>query len=71
MTAREEIGLRIYEARLRAGLSQASLARRISLPRPSLTKIEGGTQSLKAETMAKMCRELGVSADHLLFGGAK
>lgn len=70
--AKLDMGLRIREARLRAGFaSQDALARRLGIPRPSLTKIEGGTQGLSAETMAKLCPLLGVSADYLLFGNSR
>lgn len=63
------IGSRIKQLRTALGLSVSELARRIDVKQPSLSDIESGeTKSLKGETLARLCRELRVTPEYIMFG---
>jgi transcriptional regulator with XRE-family HTH domain len=51
---REEISSRLRLAREMAGLSQAQVAKMLSLHRPSISEIEAGRRKVSAEELAKL-----------------
>ena len=63
----EPLGERIRKARLRYGMSQAELARRIKVSLNTMNKIEAGeTPDPRASRIKAIADVLGVSADYLL-----
>jgi len=63
----ELLGERIRRARLRYGMSQAELARRIKVSLNTMNKIEAGeTPDPRASRIKAIADVLGVSADYLL-----
>lgn len=65
------IANRIREARKMAGLSQAQVAKMLSLHRPSVSEIEAGNRSVSAEEMAKLAEIFDVSMSWLIGEGAE
>ena len=65
------IANRIREARKMAGLSQAQVAKMLSLHRPSVSEIEAGNRSVSAEEMAKLAEIFDVSVSWLICEGAE
>ncbi|MBE9095046.1 helix-turn-helix domain-containing protein [Tychonema sp. LEGE 07203] len=65
------IANRIREARKMAGLSQAQVAKMLSLHRPSVSEIEAGNRSVSAEEMAKLAEIFDVSLSWLIGDGAE
>lgn len=65
------IANRIREARKMAGLSQAQVAKMLSLHRPSISEIEAGNRSVSAEEMAKLAEIFDVSVSWLIGEGAE
>ena len=61
----EPIGSRIRAARLKYGMSQAELARRIGITPNSLNEIEHGRSEPLASRVEAIARVLGVSTDVL------
>jgi transcriptional regulator with XRE-family HTH domain len=59
------IGRRILDARLRAGLTQAELGRRIGHEGPTVARWESGENRIYAATLRRIARELGVTVAHL------
>jgi Zn-dependent peptidase ImmA (M78 family)/transcriptional regulator with XRE-family HTH domain len=53
------VGRRVAEARGRAGLTQAEMALRISMNRPSLAKIETGARNVSALELARIADAVG------------
>ena len=65
----ETLGERIRRIRLRYGMSQAELARRIKISGNSLNKIEAGeTPDPRASGIKAIADVLGVTTDYLLRG---
>lgn len=65
----EMMGFRLKQARERAGLTQDAVCQKIGLANnQSVSSYERGTTSPPIETLKKLCRLYGVSADYLLFG---
>ncbi|MCD8197728.1 MAG: helix-turn-helix domain-containing protein [Lachnospiraceae bacterium] len=63
-----EIGGRIRKVREALGYSREALAEKANLATSFVGSIELGTGSFTAESLIKLCRALGVSADYILFG---
>lgn len=63
-----EIGGRVRKSRETLGLSREALAEKADLASSFLGTIELGSGSFTAESLIKLCRALGVSADFILFG---
>lgn len=61
-----ELGRRIREERDRMGLTQETLASRVSLTRTSVTNIEKGRQKLLVHTLMDIAAALEVSPGSLL-----
>jgi transcriptional regulator with XRE-family HTH domain len=63
----ESLGERIRKTRLRYGMSQAELSRRIGVSLNTMNKIEAGeTPDPRASRIKAIADVLGVSADYLL-----
>jgi transcriptional regulator with XRE-family HTH domain len=61
-----QIGAKVRELRLAHGLSQAALAKRVSLTFQQIQKYETGSNRISASMLIRICEELAVSAGHLL-----
>lgn len=59
---------RLKSARIKAKLSQTELADRVGRPQTRISSYETGRTMPDAQTLADICRVIGVSADWLLFG---
>lgn len=62
------IGGRVRRCREALGYSRETLAEKADLAASFIGTIELGTGSFTAETLIKLCKALGVSADYILFG---
>lgn len=56
-------------SRLRAGLTQAELARRAGISQPALARIEAGRVKPRIDTMARLLRGCGMSLDPMPLSG--
>jgi len=63
-----EIGGRVRKSREALGYSRETLAEKADLACSFLGTIELGSGSFTAESLIKLCKALGVSADYILFG---
>ena len=61
-----DIGERVRESRLAAGLSQDDLARAVGLERTKVAKIEAGDRRVDALELARLSAALGVPMTHFL-----
>lgn len=61
-----DVGERVRECRLAAGLSQDDLAREIGLERTKVAKIEAGGRRIDALELARLSAVLGVPLSHFL-----
>ena len=57
---------RIKELRTAAGMKQEDLARRLKVSRQSISNYENSIRQLDLETIEKLCRIFGCTADYLL-----
>lgn len=55
-----KIGRMFREARIEKGLSQHELASRIGMKQPDISMIEKGRKNITLETLARLCKILGV-----------
>lgn len=62
----EKLGARLRELRLKAGLTQAELARRTGIHRPNIARVEAGRHTPSLETLARIANAIGVSTTHVL-----
>ncbi|MGH8910679.1 MAG: helix-turn-helix transcriptional regulator [Egibacteraceae bacterium] len=60
-----ELGDRVRQLRLRAGLSQAELARRIGTTQPAIARLEAGGTSPSIHTLDRVARALGARLEIL------
>jgi len=60
------LGIRIRNARERAGVKQDQLARAVGLSRTSITNIERGRQGVQAYLLARVAAVLGMSVADLI-----
>jgi transcriptional regulator with XRE-family HTH domain len=67
--SQKEIGRRITELRKLKGLSQADLAKRIKMSRPSLAQIELGNRSVDSMELQELSIALGFSLDEFMSKG--
>src|SRR4026209_2431763 len=65
----DAIGDRLREARLKAGLSQRELARRLGLAASLISQLESGQSRPSVGTLYSIVTELGVSLDRVIRGG--
>lgn len=54
-------GRRIRDARIQKKLSQSELASIVGMRQPDLSKIEEGKKNITLETLARLCRALGIN----------
>jgi transcriptional regulator with XRE-family HTH domain len=64
----EQVGSRIRTIRVAKHLSQEGLAERINVTRPYISRLERGRFNMRLDTMAEICKGLGVQPGEL-FGG--
>jgi transcriptional regulator with XRE-family HTH domain len=63
---RSTLGQRLAQARERAGISQAELAKLLNTSQPAIAYWERSAVNLRSDVIAKLSQILGVSADELL-----
>jgi transcriptional regulator with XRE-family HTH domain len=64
----DEIGDRLREERVRAGISQRELARRLGLSPSLISQLESGQSKPSVATLYAIVTELGVSLDQVIRG---
>ncbi|WP_081877909.1 helix-turn-helix domain-containing protein [Nocardia brasiliensis] len=62
-----EIGDRVRESRLAAGMSQGDLAQQIGLERSKVAKIESGSRQINAIELTRLASALRVPLSHFLY----
>jgi transcriptional regulator with XRE-family HTH domain len=67
--ALDAIGGRLREERVRAGISQRELARRLGLSASLISQLESGQSKPSVATLYAIVTELGVSLDRVIRGG--
>jgi len=67
---RKIIGSRLAIARQRAGLSQAQVAKKLNLPRPSITEIEAGRRRVAVDELVSFADLYQVDMNWLSGKGA-
>jgi transcriptional regulator with XRE-family HTH domain len=67
--ALEGIGDRLREERVKAGISQRELARRLGLSPSLISQLESGQSKPSVGTLYSIVTELGVSLDQVIRGG--
>lgn len=65
---RFEIGERIRSFRVKSKLSQMEFSESIDISVNFLSEIENGKKGFSYETLYKLCKTHGLSADYILFG---
>ena len=63
-----DIGLRVRQRREELGLTREKMAERAGLSVQFMASVELGKQSMTTDSLKKVCRELCVSADYIVFG---
>ena len=53
----------LIQARERAGISQAEVARRMGVPQPAIARLEGGAHSPTLSTLARYASAIGVQLE--------
>lgn len=64
----KQMGIRLAKARNAARLSQEKLAERIGISPGHLSKLERGVAAITLTDLNRICEELDVEADWILFG---
>jgi len=62
----EDFGLRLRDARRKAGMTQAALAARVGVSRTSVTNIERGSQHISLHMLFALALALGLKPAQLL-----
>lgn len=62
------MGRRIAQRRKELGLTQEAASEKCGLSKQFFATIESGSKNLRGETLLKLARGLGVSADYILTG---
>lgn len=66
----DSLGGRIIARRNDLGLSQLDLSRKSGVKQPTLSELEKGlSKSISGENLAKLCRELRLTPEYLMWGG--
>ena len=63
-----EIGMRVRGRREALGLTREQLAELTGLSVQFMASIELGKQRMTTDSLAKVCKALGISADYVVFG---
>ena len=66
-----KIGSNIRAARMRAGLTQEEMSEKIGVTPQYLSDLERGLVGTSIPTLIRICTDLNVSADFILFGNSK
>lgn len=64
------IAERLREAREASGLSQAQVAKKLRLHRPTITEIEAGRRKVSAEELEQFSNAYGVTLEWLVSGSS-
>ena len=64
----KQIGARVRSQREYLGITREGLCHYVSISPQFLSEIERGVKGVSAETLCKLCKGLGVSADFVLMG---
>ncbi|MBQ6439142.1 MAG: helix-turn-helix transcriptional regulator [Mogibacterium sp.] len=65
------IGSNIRTARMRADLTQEEMSERIGVTPQYLSDLERGLVGTSIPTLIKICTDLNISADFILFGSSR
>lgn len=57
----KEVGQKVYEARMKEGISQTQLAEKVGVSNQFICQIEAGKKGVSVETLAKLSDALGIS----------
>lgn len=64
-----DVGARLRELRLAAGLTQAEVARRTGIHRPNVARVETGRHTPSLDTLRRIAEAIGVAPGDVLRGG--
>ena len=67
-TLKQQVGRRIHNARVRAGISQTQLAAAIGTSQSTIYCIENGHEGLRVDRLFAIARECGVATSSLIDG---
>lgn len=67
ISEREQIAVRLKEARIMSGLSQENAAKIINIQRPAISEIESGRRKVSAEEIIQFSKLYKVSTSWLLL----
>ena len=67
----KEMGQRIMARRKAVRFTQEELAEKIDVSTQMISNLELGKKAIRPENLAKVCKELNVSADYILIGSEK
>ena len=65
---KSEVGTRVRQLRLLNNYTQSEFAELLDISVTFLSEIENGKKGLSQETLARICTNLHVTADYILFG---
>lgn len=63
-----QVGIEIRKAREQAGLTQSRFGEMMDLDTKNVSDIERGVTGIKLSTLKRICENLHISSDSLLFG---
>jgi transcriptional regulator with XRE-family HTH domain len=66
---RQQIASRLRTARKAAGLSQAQVAKRLGVHRPTISEIEAGRRRVSADELTQLSEIYGISVEWFTLGG--
>lgn len=62
----QKIGARVREFRLLRGMSQGALAEKLGITFQQMQKYEKGANRISASALILICKELGITPNHIL-----
>lgn len=63
---KKEVGQKLKEARLQAGLTQSEVAQKLGVAQPVYQRYEKGVYECSYEQLRTLCELFDISADYLL-----
>jgi transcriptional regulator with XRE-family HTH domain len=66
---RQQIAARLRSARKAVGLSQAQVAKRLGIHRPTMSEIEAGRRRVSADELTQLSEIYGISVEWFTLGG--
>lgn len=63
-----EMGKRLAERRKELDLTQEKLAEKVDVSLQTISNIELGKKAVRPDNLAKLCRELDITSDYILYG---